>query len=181
MRPCRGRMRVGGGEESLGFASLARGRRAGRAGRPALGWSVPLTNWEYDLRRLSGALEENISFVARLARLLIFYDLPEWIFTVAHVLFGILWPLRSSLRPQSSAVRRSLPGKHRWRPLLLRVESCLKAGVSSGGAGCPMVNHILDRAAEWPNGFHLDGCEGCKQTGWSIRENDLSCEPDRIP
>jgi hypothetical protein len=64
------------------------------------GMVCPLTNWEYHLRRLSGApVEENISFVARLARLLIFYDLPEWVFTVGHVLFGILVALTFILMP----------------------------------------------------------------------------------
>jgi hypothetical protein len=57
----------------------------------AVGMVCPLTNWEYDLRRLSGVpVEENVSFVARLTHLLIFYDLPEWVFTVVHILFGLL-------------------------------------------------------------------------------------------
>lgn len=66
----------------------------------AAGMVCPLTNWEYDLRRLSGApVAENISFVARLAHLVIFYDLPEWVFTVVHILFALLVVLTFILVP----------------------------------------------------------------------------------
>lgn len=57
----------------------------------AAGITCPLTEWEYDLRQLAGGpVEGNISFVARLARHIIFYDLPEWVFTLIHSTFGLL-------------------------------------------------------------------------------------------
>jgi hypothetical protein len=57
----------------------------------ATGIDCPLTEWEFDLRRLSGqVIERNISFIPRLVRLLIFYDLPHWVFTLMHIAFGLL-------------------------------------------------------------------------------------------
>jgi hypothetical protein len=56
----------------------------------ALGIDCPLTVWEFDLRHLAGQpVEHNLSFVARLARLIIFYDLPHWVFTTMHIAFGV--------------------------------------------------------------------------------------------
>jgi len=53
--------------------------------------SCPLTVWEYGLRHLAGQeVEENLSFIARLVRLIIFYNFPPWVFTVMHVTFGLL-------------------------------------------------------------------------------------------
>jgi hypothetical protein len=49
----------------------------------------PLTQWEYTLRRLAGQIvEEQIPFMARLVRRLIFYDFPEWVFVTAYILFA---------------------------------------------------------------------------------------------
>lgn len=42
----------------------------------------PLTVWEDALR---GSAGEQPSFVARWVRRLLFYDLPEWVFTLAYV------------------------------------------------------------------------------------------------
>src|SRR3954469_14960445 len=50
-----------------------------------LGMACPLTVWEDALR---GALTES-SFVARWLRRLLYYDLPEWIFACAYVLFAV--------------------------------------------------------------------------------------------
>jgi hypothetical protein len=51
----------------------------------------PLTGWEYRLRLLAGqSVEEQIPFVARLVRRIIFYDFPAWVFTLAYVLFALL-------------------------------------------------------------------------------------------
>lgn len=56
-----------------------------------VGVLCPLTDWEYTLRRLGGqAAEEEIPFMARLVRRLIFYDLPQWVFTTAYVVFALL-------------------------------------------------------------------------------------------
>ena len=57
----------------------------------ATGINCPLTVWEYDLRQLTGqAMEKNLSFIARLVRLIIFYNFPFWVFTVMHIAFGLL-------------------------------------------------------------------------------------------
>lgn len=50
----------------------------------------PLTTWERNLRLEAGQNPEDISFVARLARDLLFYQAPEWVFTVCYVAFGAL-------------------------------------------------------------------------------------------
>jgi hypothetical protein len=56
-----------------------------------IGVFCPLTLWEYDLRHLAGqATERNLSFIARLLRVLIYYDFPAWVFTVLHVSFGLI-------------------------------------------------------------------------------------------
>ena len=55
------------------------------------GASCPLTVWEYRLRLLAGqGAEEQISFIARLVRSIIFYDLPAWVFLAAYVGFALL-------------------------------------------------------------------------------------------
>jgi hypothetical protein len=54
------------------------------------GISCPLTDWEYDLRVAAG--QQNVSgdsFIARLIHLLIFYEFPQIVFTVAYCVFGI--------------------------------------------------------------------------------------------
>ena len=57
----------------------------------ATGINCPLTVWEYDLRQLTGqVVEKNLSFIARLVRLIIFYDFPPWVFTAMHIAFGLL-------------------------------------------------------------------------------------------
>ena len=50
----------------------------------------PLTTWEYELRLEAGQSPENIPFLARLARDVLFYQAPAWVFTVAYVAFGLL-------------------------------------------------------------------------------------------
>jgi len=54
------------------------------------GISCPLTEWEYELRIAAG--QQNAggeSFIARLIHLLIFYNFPQIVFTVAYCVFGI--------------------------------------------------------------------------------------------
>ncbi len=56
-----------------------------------LGMICPLTEWENDLRHLAGqSVDRDISFIARLVRMIIFYDFPPWVFTVMHVSFGFI-------------------------------------------------------------------------------------------
>lgn len=54
------------------------------------GLLCPLTTWERNLRLEAGQNPEDISFVARLARDLLFYQAPEWVFTLSYVAFGAL-------------------------------------------------------------------------------------------
>ncbi|UCF96445.1 MAG: DUF2784 domain-containing protein [Spirochaetaceae bacterium] len=56
-----------------------------------IGVLCPLTDWEYRLRLLAGQdIEEEIPFMARLVRQIIFYDFPAWVFTVTYILFTLL-------------------------------------------------------------------------------------------
>jgi hypothetical protein len=51
----------------------------------------PLTTWEYDLRVMAGQrVQEQISFIARLVRSVIFYDFPAWVFLLMYMGFGAL-------------------------------------------------------------------------------------------
>lgn len=55
-----------------------------------LGIMCPLTVWEYALRRKAGQATEDISFVGRLMRDILFYEAPDWVFTTAYVSFAVL-------------------------------------------------------------------------------------------
>ncbi len=50
----------------------------------------PLTSWERALRVQAGQPAEEISFVGRLVRDLLYYEAPEWVFTVCYVAFATL-------------------------------------------------------------------------------------------
>ena len=72
------------------------------AAEALIGMACPLTVWEDALR----GTRTDMSFVARWLRQLLFYDLPERVFTVAYVLFALLvaatwW----YVRPQRSRQR----------------------------------------------------------------------------
>ena len=55
----------------------------------SIGIACPLTVWEYKLRRAAGqTTEEEVSFIGRIIRELIFYDFPAWIFTSLYIGFG---------------------------------------------------------------------------------------------
>lgn len=80
------------------------------AAEAALGVACPLTEWEYGLRQLAGqTVEHNISFVARLARLVVFHDLPPRFLTVLHIGFGVLVVLTFVLIPPRSG--KKTPGQ----------------------------------------------------------------------
>lgn len=71
------------------------------AGEALVGVWCPLTVWEAQLR---GARPEK-SFIAQWIHRILFYDFPEWVFTVAYVLFAFvvvatLWFVRPSPRRQ---------------------------------------------------------------------------------
>jgi hypothetical protein len=78
------------------------------AGEALAGAGCPLTVWEYQLRLRAGQrVEEQISFVARLVRSIIFYDFPAWVFLAAYVGFGVLVVLTLVLiRPRGPRGRR---------------------------------------------------------------------------
>lgn len=52
-----------------------------------VGVACPLTVWEDALRRAS---PDGPSFVGRWVSHVLYYDLPEWVFTVAYVLFALV-------------------------------------------------------------------------------------------
>lgn len=56
----------------------------------SVGMLCPLTQWEFGLRMAGGQSPEEGSFVGRLAHRLLFFDLPETVFTTAYVLFTLL-------------------------------------------------------------------------------------------
>ena len=56
------------------------------AGEALAGIWCPLTVWEAALR---GSRADR-SFVAQWIHRILFYDFPEWVFTVAHVLFTLV-------------------------------------------------------------------------------------------
>lgn len=54
-----------------------------------IGYLCPLTQIEYELRQAAGQqIENEISFVGRLIRSVLFYDFPTWVFTFLYVGFG---------------------------------------------------------------------------------------------
>ena len=60
----------------------------------------PITEWEHQLRRLAGqTVEEDITFIGRLIRLIVFYDFPDWAFSVMYIGFGIMVVLTFVLIP----------------------------------------------------------------------------------
>lgn len=53
------------------------------------GLMCPLTELEYQLRRMAGqSVEEEISLLGRIVRSLLFYDFPAWVFTAMYIGFG---------------------------------------------------------------------------------------------
>ena len=54
------------------------------------GLICPLTTWERNLRYEAGQAPEDVSFMARLAREVLFYQAPQWVFTASYVAFGLV-------------------------------------------------------------------------------------------
>jgi len=69
------------------------------------GIACPLTAWENALRHLS---PEAPSFVGRWVSRLLYYDLPEWVFTVSYVLFATAVAVTLWLVPPESGPRKRL-------------------------------------------------------------------------
>lgn len=56
-----------------------------------LGILCPLTEWEAALRRRAGqAVEADVSFMARLVRHVIYFELPGLVFTTTYIAFALL-------------------------------------------------------------------------------------------
>jgi hypothetical protein len=55
-----------------------------------IGMICPLTAWEHELRLRAGQYAEDIPFMARLARELLVLDVPQWVLTLCHVVFGLV-------------------------------------------------------------------------------------------
>lgn len=70
-----------------------------------IGMVCPLTAWEDALR---GAPTE-ASFIARWLHRVLFYSFPEWVFTIAYVLFALAVAVTFRLAPPQ---RR---GRRRWK------------------------------------------------------------------
>lgn len=70
-----------------------------------IGMVCPLTEWEDALR---GAPTE-ASFIARWLHRVLFYSFPEWVFTIAYVLFALAVAVTFRLVPPQ---RR---GRRRWK------------------------------------------------------------------
>jgi hypothetical protein len=72
-----------------------------------MGDLCPLTVWEYQLRLLTGqVVEQDVPFMARLFRMILFYDLPSWFFNVIYVSFGFLVMLTFLLIPPNISFGR---------------------------------------------------------------------------
>jgi hypothetical protein len=77
------------------------------------GVACPLTVWENALRHAS---PEGPSFVGRWVSRLLYYDLPEWAFTVAYVLFATAVAVTLWLVPPEGAPRKGLSSTGPPRP-----------------------------------------------------------------
>ncbi len=71
------------------------------------GFVCPLTTWERQLRADAGQFAHEGSFVGRLCDTVLFYELPDWIFRIGHVSFGVLVLATFLLAPPR---RRRAPG-----------------------------------------------------------------------
>ncbi len=69
------------------------------AAEALLGVTCPLTALEDDLRQRAGEVVESGSFIGRVAHDLLFYDAPQWIFSVLHVVFAAVVLLTLILVP----------------------------------------------------------------------------------
>ncbi len=64
-----------------------------------VGFECPLTTWENQLRTAAGQVTNEIGFIGRLVRDLMFFQGPPWIFTSCYVGFAALVLLTLLLAP----------------------------------------------------------------------------------
>jgi hypothetical protein len=76
-----------------------------------VGMICPLTIWENTLRRMGGEMTYTGTFVSHWVGRAIYFNVPEWVFTIVHTLFGIVvlasWFL---VRPTRRRRAESPPG-----------------------------------------------------------------------
>jgi len=60
------------------------------AAQALLGVVCPLTVWEAQLRRAAGGSAIPGTFMGRLVHSLLFFELPQWAFTLGYCTFGVL-------------------------------------------------------------------------------------------
>jgi len=53
-----------------------------------VGMLCPLTAWEMDLRSMAGDTTYSGSFIQYWLQAILYYEAPEWVFTVCYTLFG---------------------------------------------------------------------------------------------
>lgn len=76
------------------------------AAEALLGWRCPLTTWEEQLRERAGDTTYQGTFIAHWVGNLLFYDGPEWVFTVCYCSFGALVLVALLLVPPRWPTRR---------------------------------------------------------------------------
>jgi len=54
------------------------------------GVTCPLTTWEDALRKMAGEEVVQGTFIGRCAHNLLFYEAPEWVFTICYCMFGAM-------------------------------------------------------------------------------------------
>jgi len=68
--------------------------------------TCPLTTWENQLRRAAGETVREGSFMGRWAHELLFFDSPQWVFTLSYCLFGAAVLLTLVVAPPRGPRRR---------------------------------------------------------------------------
>lgn len=69
------------------------------AAEAIVGMTCPLTIWEDELRRAAGQSVEEGTFIGRWMHYLLFYEGPEWVFTLLYIGFALLVLLTLFLIP----------------------------------------------------------------------------------
>jgi hypothetical protein len=73
-----------------------------------LGVMCPLTVWEYQLRVAAGDRGQPGTFISRIVHSVLFFEFPDWVFTLGYIVFGAAvlltfflappkWPRRTGL------------------------------------------------------------------------------------
>jgi polyferredoxin len=83
------------------------------AAEALVGVACPLTVWEHLLR--SGS-PDGPSFVGRWVSRLLYYDLPEWMFTAAYCLFAVAVAVTLWRVPPQPRARKELSSSEPFRP-----------------------------------------------------------------